>query len=357
MNYGDEDNIITRGHQAIIPSYKFYCDEMCGNITEWGVDVYKDDNGHQNKHTLDLQVWRPSPTVDDSTGAGQYSLVGNNRFTSISLSDEVVIVTPSPQDYIQFQPGDVLGFYVEKPHNDDGVVVLTSPSSFTSEVVWFASIAPTLATSQTTYSIGSSGDLDTLTRAAPVISIRTGENSIIRITVDDQLALFCIYSFTVTFSCPRQPVTTTLPTPPPQPTTDGNETPPPTTQEPQQPTVSQETTNLPNNDNGQTQTPSNSEVVTTTGVVSSVPTTSDVVSDQQISSGPNVGLVVGIVVASTLAIVLALALFAVAAVALTKRRKTENCFSIASESRAISNITYTKGKFTKVKGFVCNGAL
>ena len=140
-------------------------------------------------------------------------------------------------------------------------------------------------------------------------------------------------------------MTTTLPTPPPQPTTDSNETPPRTTQEPQQPTVPQETTNSPNNDNGQIQTLSNSEVVTTTGVVSGVPTTSETISDQQISSGANIGLVVGIVVASILVIVLALALFAVAAVALTKRRKTENCFSSVSESRAISNMAYdTKGK-------------
>ena len=174
-----EDNRITREHQAIIPSYRFYCDDMCGNITEWGVDVFPDGRRYDEEYTLDLQVWRPSPTVDDSTGAGQYSLVGNNRFTSISLSDRVAIVTPSPQDYIQFQPRDVLGFYVDGDVGDnDGVVVLTS-SSFTSEVVWFASIAPTLATSQTTYSIGSSGDLDTLTRAAPVISIGTGENLIV----------------------------------------------------------------------------------------------------------------------------------------------------------------------------------
>ena len=173
---GVEDNRIRRRRQAIIPSYKFDCDDMCGNITEWGVDVHHGDDDHQNRYTLDLQVWRPSPTVDDSTGTGQYSLVGNNRFTSISLSDQVAIVTPSPQDYIQFQPGDVLGFYVEEARSDfDGVVVLIS-SSFTSEVVWFASIAPTLATSQITYSIGSSGDLDTLTRAAPVISIKTGKS-------------------------------------------------------------------------------------------------------------------------------------------------------------------------------------
>ena len=146
------------------------------------MDVHPGGGSRQNVYTLDLQVWRPSPTVDDSTGTGQYSLVGNNRFTSISLSGGVARLTPSPQNYIQFQPGDVLGFYVDSDvGNTDGVVVLTSPSGFTSEVVWFASIAPTLATSQTTYSIGSSGYLDTSTRAAPVISVGTGENSIIRV--------------------------------------------------------------------------------------------------------------------------------------------------------------------------------
>ena len=131
---------------------------------------------NQNTYTLDLQVWRPSPTVENSTGTGQYSLVGNNRFTSISLSDQVAIVTPSPQVYIQFQPGDVLGFYVEEARDGgDGVVILTSPSSFTSEVVWFASIDPAMATSQSVYSVGSSGDLYSSTHAAPVMSIETGK--------------------------------------------------------------------------------------------------------------------------------------------------------------------------------------
>jgi hypothetical protein len=115
--------------------------------------------------------------VDDFTGTGCYSLVGNNRFTSILLSDGVAQVTPSPQDYIQFRPGDVLGFYVEEARDDDdGVVILTSPSSFTSELVWYASIAPTMATSQNgdcPYSVGSNGVLNTLTRAAPVILIST----------------------------------------------------------------------------------------------------------------------------------------------------------------------------------------
>ena len=183
---------ITRHHQAIIPSYKFGCsDQMCGNITEWGVDVRRDGRNHRPRgngipYTLDLQVWRPSPTVDDSTGTGCYSLVGNNRFTSISLNDDGVAESLFPSQYIQFRPGDVLGVYVEEArveqNSDDnnGVVILTSPTSFTSELVWYASIAPAMATSQNRdcpYSVGSIGVLDTSTQGAPVISIKTSMNS------------------------------------------------------------------------------------------------------------------------------------------------------------------------------------
>ena len=183
---------ITRQQQAIFASYRLNC---CGNITEWGVDVnsgaFSGPNDRSGKYSLDLQVWRPSPTVDDSTGTGCYSLVGNNRFIAISsiISPAVAIVTPSPQDYIPFQPGDVLGVYVEDAtvHTDgtpDGVVVLTtfSITSFTNDLVWYASIAPSVATSQNgdcPYSVGSNGGvLNTLVRGAPVISISTGMNSV-----------------------------------------------------------------------------------------------------------------------------------------------------------------------------------
>ena len=113
--------------------------------------------------------------MDDSTGTGYYSLVGNNRFSSINLRGGVAIVTPSPQNYIHFRSGDVLGFYVEEAwtssYSSPGVVILPT---LTSESVWFASIAVTAKTSQNgdcPYSVGSSGVLNTLSRAAPVISI------------------------------------------------------------------------------------------------------------------------------------------------------------------------------------------
>ena len=163
--------MITLHNQAIIPSYKFTC---CGNITEWGVDVKQDEDMDNERYTLDLQVWRPSPTtVDGSTDSGQYILVGNNRFTSISLSGGVAQVTPSPRDEIQFRSGDVLGFYVEEARDSNGGVNVVTTAEFTSETVWYASVA-TLHDIGCPVSAGSSGVLNTQFRGAPVVSIETG---------------------------------------------------------------------------------------------------------------------------------------------------------------------------------------
>ena len=87
-------------------------------------------------------------------------------------------MTATPGKYAQFQPGDVLGFYLENiVESDRGVVVLNSVT-FTSELVWYASVAPEKENCFRTYSVGDSGDLNTLTRAAPVISLSTGKSSL-----------------------------------------------------------------------------------------------------------------------------------------------------------------------------------
>ena len=175
-NRARPDRRITHQHQAIIPSYKFAC---CGNITEWGVDLSPaQENG---TFDFDFQVWRPSLTVNET---GCYSLVGNLIATSLSLpdqpeSDHVARITPLPQDFLQFQPGDVLGFYVEShdttSDRDNGVVLLNNGSHI-NEVVWYASIDASARTSQLQsdgcpYPVGINGVLNSLTRAAPVISV------------------------------------------------------------------------------------------------------------------------------------------------------------------------------------------
>ena len=171
QDYGRTGERINRYHQAIIPSYEFQC---CGDIRVWAVDVHPGGRRDNRDYTLNLQVWRPSPALASSLS--RYYLIGNNRFTSISLDDQRAIVTPSSQDYIQFRPGDVLGLYVEEARDDDdkGVVVLTD-SSFTSELVWQTSIASQPVPGGCPISVGSSGDLNTMLRGAPVISISTGE--------------------------------------------------------------------------------------------------------------------------------------------------------------------------------------
>ena len=158
---------------------------------------------------LDFQVWRPSPTVNET---GCYSLVGNYIVTSTSIPvspeiDHVARVTPSPQDQLQFRPGDVLGFYVESHGTssdfDNGVVLLNN-GSHANELVYFASIDITAQTSQSgscPYPVGTAGVLNSTTRAAPVISIS--------LTTYD-----CSILSTSTSTQPGSP---TRPTPPVQP--------------------------------------------------------------------------------------------------------------------------------------------
>ena len=174
MDYklSENNNRIFLHHQAIISTYRFKC---CGNITEWGADVHRNDTAY----TIDFQVWRPSPTVDNSTGSGCYSLVGNNKFVSLTLSGALAKATPSPEDYIQFNPGDVLGFYVGQANEglrreSNGIVIRTYPNRLTSESVRYASIAPTIVSSQgqdCPYTAGRDGDLNSLTLAAPACNI------------------------------------------------------------------------------------------------------------------------------------------------------------------------------------------
>ena len=181
MNYPYGDRI-EEHYQAIIPGYILNCNQTCGSITEWGVDVRRGHRLSTDLYTLDLQVWRPSPTVNASTGTGCYSLVGNNRLVSVTPTFGLVVVTPAPQDYIQFQPGDVLGFYVEEaPGPQHGVVYLSNLT----ETVWLTSIEPTVALSWEFDEYCPEFNVSwSLLQAAPVISISAGKL--------EQLSMFLI---------------------------------------------------------------------------------------------------------------------------------------------------------------------
>ena len=162
-------DIIRHQHQAIIPSYRFVC---CGNITQWGADVHPSGGRDDMMYTLDFQVWRPSPTVE-STGC--YSLVGNNRFNHVPLTNGVAsALTPLANEMITFQPGDVLGFYIESASSlpDSRGVVLLTDREYQSELVWFADLNNVIIGNLACpFPVGPSGILDSSTNAAPVISL------------------------------------------------------------------------------------------------------------------------------------------------------------------------------------------
>ncbi len=81
--------------QAIITTYRFYCD--CVNITSWETYVQPGGRNFYRARGYDItfQVWRLSPTVNSDSC---YSLVGENVFTSFTFADRRLVqltVTPS----------------------------------------------------------------------------------------------------------------------------------------------------------------------------------------------------------------------------------------------------------------------
>ena len=135
------------------------------------------DNGRPSFDFI-FQVWRPAPDVNDT---GCYGLVDDFSSTGIQTNQTIGVarITPLLADQLQFQPGDVLGFYVESNGSgsgptgdaDNGVVLLNS-STFTNEVVWYGSIGDgTAQMSSCLYPIGTTGVLSSSTHAAPAISI------------------------------------------------------------------------------------------------------------------------------------------------------------------------------------------
>ena len=116
----------------------------------------------------------------DSINTERYSLVGNNRFTSIYVSKGLARATPSSQDRIHFQPGDVLGFYMESDeHGNPGIVLNNNYGD--SELVWHASMHPDEAAllrkgCPYTWLLNGGGNRElpiSFTRAAPIISMHT----------------------------------------------------------------------------------------------------------------------------------------------------------------------------------------
>ena len=108
--------------QAIVPAYTFQCS---GRVTEWRACVQPGASFEQ--YYIQFQVWRLTSTVSDGEC---YELVGSNtpqdgeniqEFLSPSGSDSLrrCVVLPVGEDHqIEFQSGDVVGYYVDRDGDD-----------------------------------------------------------------------------------------------------------------------------------------------------------------------------------------------------------------------------------------------
>jgi hypothetical protein len=165
---------------------------MCGNIINWMIyaentrsEKREDGLEESSMSTTDpadsapplgLQVWRPVlPLTNDSTGTGCYSLVDSQGVSAIPINDDAQQLTlgpTSPAYDMPFQPGDVLGFYVNISDNDDydGIEIQHVPNI----TVWYAGTS-----TMDTVFIGNNppGHLHYSSRVAPAISIAIGKQS------------------------------------------------------------------------------------------------------------------------------------------------------------------------------------
>ena len=181
LNDGNNDGLpASSAVQAIIPTYKFYCD--CVNITSWETYVHPGGKNYYMARVYDItfQVWRPSPTVTSSNGyEGCYSLVGENIFTSFTFSrGGFVQLSPSPPSIITAQSGDVVGYYTNSRDGNNEGIQLERNNDYYQNIVWYKMEMDSGRTNNN-LSVGSGGTLTNSTRAAPMLKVSTSELTLI----------------------------------------------------------------------------------------------------------------------------------------------------------------------------------
>ena len=132
-------------------------------------------NHDEGVYSINFQVWRPTPTMR-SNGAGEYNLVGENRFTNIFLgSNRLVSETPEPSNMISVRPGDVVGFFQSAgpnesgndPDSDDGIQL--QPSYSNARLLFYQTSASNVPPS--ILMAGEERPLTSSTNAGPMLSV------------------------------------------------------------------------------------------------------------------------------------------------------------------------------------------
>ena len=167
----------SRTVQAIVKTYQFFCN--CVNITAWETYVQPGGEDHSEDRAYDItfQVWRPSPSVNET---GCYSLVGQNVFRRFSFPEGgFVRLMPSANTFITAQVGDVVGYLTTSRSGSNDGIQLENSRDYSSNEIWYQDIEATNAISsgECPLPVGTETGriLTSFTNAAPMLRLDTSE--------------------------------------------------------------------------------------------------------------------------------------------------------------------------------------
>ena len=163
--------------QVIIKSYQFHC---CGKVGGWGAYVQPGGGNHEDGvYNIKFQIWRP-------TGGDSYVKIGENSFPGVQLIEgsggEINEEVQSSSEQLHFQPGDVIGYYLDQNSRDPNGGI-QSDELFTQEELWYATGNPGLK-NECRLDISSRGDLSLSTTHGPIIQVSLSKFMYIKCLLD-----------------------------------------------------------------------------------------------------------------------------------------------------------------------------
>ena len=167
-SFGDPGNSAPRIEinpiQVIIKSYEFHC---CGKVGGWAAYVQPGGGKHEDGvYNIKFQIWRP-------TSGDSYVKIGENSFPEVQLIDgsggEINEEVQSSSEQLHFQPGDVIGYYLDQNSRDPNGG-LQFDRDFNREELWYTTGNSDLQ-NECRLDISSGGDLSLSTTHGPIISV------------------------------------------------------------------------------------------------------------------------------------------------------------------------------------------
>ena len=109
-------------------------------------------------------------------GGNSYAKIGESSFPLAQVFDSRIEEELASNEQLHFQPGDVLGYYLEQDTigNNGGVQF---DELFTQEELWY-SIGRSEVRNENRLDVGTGGDLSLSTTLGPIISVSLGKQPI-----------------------------------------------------------------------------------------------------------------------------------------------------------------------------------